>query len=423
MAMNDPLDAIQIAVESDPALWSDFLALCDCGGRRAGTDSEEKALQFAEQRLSEGGTPIRAERVPYAGWRCKEAALILPDGAALTCNPLLGSQSTSPDGVTAEVVDLGRGTAEDFNNRAAEISGRLVLVRHEYPFSPQHIHRRRKLAWAMERGAAGFIIANPHVGAGPVAGSSGRAGQHGIPAVGTDFESAEMLSHADGAVHLRSIGEDYPARTSVLSLDLPGGGPGWVVLSAHIDGHDLAESAMDNATGVAAALAVARACSARVADCRRGLRVCFFSAEEWALAGSQHYLDSMSAAERNEIALNVNLDTVGGDNHLTALTSEYSELGRYIKTVARAAEIELNTYEPMMANSDHYNFARHGIPAMRLVAGFDRPESNVRYILTKQDTRDKVKRSELCGGARVAALLVWRALTMSDSEICRLRKS
>jgi aminopeptidase YwaD len=423
MAMNDSLDALRGAVEADAALWSDFLALCDCGGRRAGTDSEAKALQLAEKRLSEVGANVRVEHVPYAGWKCRQAALSLPDGTALACNPLLGSQSTSPDGVTAEVVDLGRGTAKDFENRAAEIRGRLVLVRHEYPFSAQHIHRRRKIAWAMERGAAGFIIANPHRGAGPVTGSSGRAGQHGIPAVGTDYESAEMLSHADDAVHLTSVGEDYAAGTSVLSLDFPGRGPGWVVLSAHIDGHDLAESAMDNATGVAAALAVARACSARVADCRRGLRVCLFSAEEWALAGSQCYVDRMSVAERDEIALNVNLDTVGGDHHLTALTSEYSELDPYIKAVARAAEIELNTYEPMMANSDHYNFARHGIPAMRLVAGFDRPESNVRYILTKQDTRDKVKPSELRGGAQVAAMLVWRALTMSDSEIRRLRKS
>lgn len=423
LAMNDPLDALQSAVGSDAALWSDFLALCDCGGRRAGTESEEKALQFAEKRLSEVGGRVRAERVPYAGWRCKEAALTLPGGAALACNPLLGSQSTSLDGVTADVVDLGRGTAEDFDNRAAEISGRLVLVRHEYPFSPQHIHRRRKIAWAMERGAAGFIIANPHPGAGPVTGSSGRAGQQGIPAVGTDLESAQMLSHARSAVHLKSIGEDYPARTSVLSLDLPGRGPGWVVLSAHIDGHDLAESAMDNATGIAAALAVARACSTRVAECRRGLRVCLFSAEEWALAGSQHYLDSMSEAERNEIALNVNLDTVGGDDQLTALTSEYPKLDQWVKTVARAAAIELNTYTPMMANSDHYNFARHGIPAMRLVAGFDRPQSNIRYILTKRDTRDKVKPSELRGAARVAAMLVWRALMMSDSELRRLRKS
>ena len=46
--MNQILDAIS----RDSALWSDFLALCDCGGRRAGTESETKSLDFAEQRLA-----------------------------------------------------------------------------------------------------------------------------------------------------------------------------------------------------------------------------------------------------------------------------------------------------------------------------------------------------------------------------------
>jgi Zn-dependent M28 family amino/carboxypeptidase len=75
----------------------------------------------------------------------------------------------------------------------------------------------------------------------------------------------------------------------------------------------------------------------------------------------------------------------------------------------------------MMANSDHYNFARHGIPALRLVAGFDRPQSNVRYILTRGDSRDKVERSELASAASVAAVLVWQGLTMADAELRALR--
>ena len=43
-----------------------------------------------------------------------------------------------------------------------------------------------------------------------------------------------------------------------------------------------------------------------------------------------------------------------------------------------------------MQNSDHANFALAGIPAMRLVAGFDDPGANLRYVLTPADTRDKV---------------------------------
>jgi Zn-dependent M28 family amino/carboxypeptidase len=64
----------------------------------------------------------------------------------------------------------------------------------------------------------------------------------------------------------------------------------------------------------------------------------------------------------------------------------------------------------MMANSDHYSFARRGIPALRLVAGFGRPESNVRHILTRGDTRDKVAPAELENAVCVATALVWRAL-------------
>ena len=182
-------------IEADK-LWADFLALCDSGGRRAGTESEVRSLELAKQRLAAIGPGVRAENVAYAGWRLTEASLTRPDGAALACNPLLGSQSTPAGGVTAEVCDLGRGTPEDFERRASDIPGRFVLVRHEYPFSPQHVHRRRKLGWAMERGAAGFIIANPHPGSGPVSGSSGRGGQAGIPAVGTDFESARATRAA-----------------------------------------------------------------------------------------------------------------------------------------------------------------------------------------------------------------------------------
>lgn len=420
----DQLPHILNAIASDPELWSDFLTLCDCGGRRAGTESEKYALQWAQKRLAAITPAVRTERVSYAGWRLKEAALTLPDGSALTCNPLLSSESTPRSGVSAEVCDLGRGTPDDFARRASEIPGRFVLVRHEYPFSPQHIHRRRKLGWALEGGAAGFIIANPHPSSGPVSGSSGRAGERGIPAIGTDFESAVQLAHTSverSRAHLRVTGEDYSAKTAVLSVDLPGKSPDWVVLSAHLDGHDLAESALDNATGVAAALAIARAAGPHVGQCSRGLRVCLFSAEEWALAGSKRYLETLSEDERSRIALNVNLDTVAGDARLTALTSEFAQLDAWVTEVSSNCDLGLATYQPIMANSDHYNFATHGIPALRLVAGFGRPESNIRYILTRGDTRDKAERADLYSAARVAATLAWRGLGMSDREMAGLR--
>ena len=160
---------------------------------------------------------------------------------------------------------------------------------------------------------------------------------------------------------------------------------------------------MDNGSGVAAVLAVARELAPRVAACPNGLRICLFSAEEWALAGSSRFVETMSAEERASIVVNINLDTVAGDSQLTALTSEFSGLEEFVRP--------LPAYAPMMANSDHYSFARQGIPALRLVAGFGRPESNVRHILTPGDTRDKVVPQDLEAAVRVASDLTWRALS------------
>ena len=195
------------------------------------------------------------------------------------------------------------------------------------------------------------------------------------------------------------------------------------MLSAHIDGHDGGESAMDNASGVAAALAVARALAPHVKSFRRGLRLAFFSVEEWALTGSAQYVKALSADQRRSIALNVNLDSVGGSPDLAALTSGFADLEPYLLRVAEASGIPLRTVRPLMQNSDHANFALAGIPALRLVAGFDDPSANLRYVLTPADTRDKVREGELRQAAVLAANIVAAACTASDSEAAAWRRS
>ena len=140
---SDKLPAVLAVLAADTQLWGDFLALCDCGGRQAGSASGQAALRLAHELLSAIDRSTRVEPVTYAGWRCFEASLELEDGTALACNRLLGSESTPPPGISTEVIDLGRGTPEEFERNARDIAGRFVLVRHEYPFAASHIHRRR----------------------------------------------------------------------------------------------------------------------------------------------------------------------------------------------------------------------------------------------------------------------------------------
>jgi hypothetical protein len=397
------------------ALWDDLSALCATGGRFAGTESEARAREWARRRLTEAtGTPVRPHAVAYDGWTRESCNLTGPRGATLRAHSLVWSPPTPPGGLEAEVVDLGRGTAQDFDANAAEIPGRIVLVRHEYMFATGHVHRRQKYLWAKERDAVGFLIASPLPGQVLVTGSSGTGAADDIPAAGITQESAAALARVDGH-HARARLEIGVRRTPMtaenLLADIPGRGPEWVILSAHLDGHDLAQSAMDNGSGVAVALEVARVLAPLVPSLPRGLRVALFSVEEWGLNGSRQYVDGLPIAERDRIAVNVNLDSVVGSPSLTALTSGFEDLDGFLHATGVEVGVPLRTFRPLMANSDHYNFARHGIPAFRIVAGFDEPASQLRYLLTPADTLDKVAPGELKTAAMLCAELTLRACT------------
>ena len=223
-------------------------------------------------------------------------------------------------------------------------------------------------------------------------------------------------------VRLRIATEEQPATTETLVFDIAGRSEERVVLSARLDGHDLAESAIDNASGVAVALAVARAAAPHLAGFRRGLSLCLFSVEEWALTGSRLYVDALGPPERDRIALNVNLGSVGGSAVLTALTSDFPHLDGFVRQVAHRCGQPIGVHWPLMSNSDHANFVRAGIPALRLVAGFDDPASNLRYVLTPADTRDKVSAAELGTAAAAGTALVIAACDAPAETMRRLRE-
>src|SRR5262249_13621774 len=145
----------------------------------------------------------------YGGWSAKGASLLLPGGETVPCHPLVRSIATAPGGLTAEVVDLGRGTPEEIAAHASDLRDRIALVRHELMFVAGTIHRRRKYLAAMEAGAVGFLIAGPLPGQ-PVAGSSGRQDGGGIPAAGITPEAAAAL---------RRTARGWPTATLIIDTE------------------------------------------------------------------------------------------------------------------------------------------------------------------------------------------------------------
>jgi hypothetical protein len=409
MGMSD-FEAAAGAIWASPRITEDFAALCACGGRFAGTESELRARELMATRIAQatGGTVVR-EQVPYLGWDRHPSRVATSDGRSFAACALGRSPATAQGGLRAEVIDLGRGTPADFTLAADQIKGRIVLVRHEYYMASGHIHRRRKYELAKAAGAVGFLIACHIPGELLVTGSSGGGGPGELPCAGVSHETGIALARATGEITLETNGRYIDRVSENLFVDIPGRTDEWVVLSAHLDGHDFAQSAMDNGTGIVCAVAAAEALRDIMPKRRRGLRLALFNVEEWWLIGSRVHLERLDARAKAKLAFNVNLDSVAGASRLSIMTSGLAAADALAVQVNRDHGWRMRRHRPYMSNSDHANFIEAGVPALRLFAGLDEPESNMRYLLTPGDTPDKVDPAELKTAATVTAALVLAA--------------
>lgn len=408
MLQPDIIEKVLGRIWASPRIQEDFAAICATGGRFSGTASEKAAVEWLAPRLAEAtGAPVTREPIAYRGWTRIGARVTDARGATHPAEALGRSPATPPGGLEAPLLDLGRGTPEQILAAGAAVRGAIILVRHEFMVGTGHVHRRKKYECARDAGAAGFLIACHEPGLLPVTGSAGNGAPGNIPCAGLSFEAGAALAAQSGQrirLFVEGAFEDRVAEN--LLATIPGQSDELVVLSAHIDGHDLACSAIDNATGLACALAVAEAVRDVVPRLARGVQLGLFNIEEWALLGSAAHLAQMAPGERARRVLNVNLDSLAGAEGLTALTSGVPGMADFLQAALSPAGLSIGISAPFMGNSDHANYIRHGIPALRLCAGFDRPLSNMRFLLTPADTPDKVHPHQLKLAASVAAMLV-----------------
>lgn len=393
-----------------------FERLCDFGGRLSGTRSEREAIDYVKETLAAlDHGQLAVHETEYDGWSSTEAWIEVA-GQRHTVMPLPGSPSTAGI-VTLEIVDAGRGTPEELEALGDRLKGKAVVVTHEYMFSGEHVHRSRKFDACLRAGAGAFIIANPWADSGVVSGGTSFGVPHDMPSFGVSKQTGDALREAaaqGGSMSFLLSAESGRKQAPTLDwrIAAPGdAGQEEVILCAHIDGHAPAESAIDNASGCAIVLAMAEALNSNPPASGRSVRVLIFSIEEWGLLASEAYVDLLSESDRARIAAVINLDSPAGDERLSAMTSGFAPLTKMVEDAAGKAGMRVGIHEPLVRNSDHYNFAAAGIPAMRIIAGFDDKSSNLRHVLTSNDKRELVTDAQLEAASRLTTALIALACT------------
>jgi Zn-dependent M28 family amino/carboxypeptidase len=170
---------------------------------------------------------------------------------------------------------------------------------------------------------------------------------------------------------------------------LPGSDPQfaheYVVLMAHLDhegvdpdltGDKIFNGAMDNASGTATLLEVARAMAAAPDRPKRSILFAAVTAEEDGLLGSE-YLAKHPVVGAGKVVGVVNLDMpvlLYDFQDVIAFGSDHSTLGPIVDRAVRQANVTLSPdplpQEGLFTRSDHYRFVQAGIPSVFLMTGF-----------------------------------------------------
>lgn len=235
---------------------------------------------------------------------------------------------------------------------------------------------------------------------------TGEAARSVFASAGVDFDEA-VSSAASREFEARPLGLQASVAvtnslSSMESANVVGMLPGsehpdeYIVYTAHWDHLGVARSvlqdriyngAVDNASGVAGMLEIAEAFAAMDPGPERSIVFLAVTAEESGLLGSDWYASHPLFPLERTVA-NINLDAmslVGPSHDVTVIGYGNSELDEY---AARAAEMQGRHLEPeptpekgFFYRSDHFNFAKRGVPALYLRGGVDHREKGREYGL------------------------------------------
>lgn len=134
-----------------------------------------------------------------------------------------------------------------------------------------------------------------------------------------------------------------------------------IILSAHYDTVSECVGAIDNASGVAALMEIAR--QLKDVPSKVNIQFIFFSAEENSLYGSRYYVSKLREDERKSIIANINLDMLGEKGDIEPILGTASGEENEVCKLFEGSGLEINRG----LASDYVAFYKADIPALNII--------------------------------------------------------
>ena len=357
--MNDELEALQ------------RISNRNGGNREPGTAGYTQSVDYVTAKLRREGFAVSTQSFQFNYFE-RLAQTLTVNGTAVPINIIDYSPSTPVGGVTAPIavvpanVSTAPGcTIGDYAKVGA--TGKIVLVeRGGCTFAV-------KEQIAAQAGAVAEIIYNNVPG--PLRAALSDPSQGHIPAGSVSQADGQTLAAEPGATLSLELRSFQQVRTSsdLVAQTRTGNPHNVVLINGNLDSIGGAGE-NDNATGTAAMLQIARHLGAwpRVTN---AVRFVFTSAQEYSFAGAAAYLASLTVAQKQDIALDLNAEMIGSPNTAyfvldglpgagsAAITQQFYSYFNATGVTTEAA--------PLSGRWDYNAFVGDGIPTGGVFTGAD----------------------------------------------------
>jgi len=215
----------------------------------------------------------------------------------------------------------------------------------------------------------------------------------------------------------------------------------YIVYTAHWDhlgrdsnlqGDQIFNGALDNASGTAALLEIAEAFTKLSTPPKRSILFNFVTAEEKGLLGAKYYATN-PLYPLNKTVANINIDGVnqwGRTRDITMVGDDNSTLIDVLRSVAatqsRVVNPDPESEKGFYYRSDHFEFAKEGVPALYTDSGVDYIGKDANYSKQKRDEytekdyhkpSDEIKPDwDLTGAIEDAQLLTMIGYSVAQDE-------
>jgi hypothetical protein len=410
--------------------WQHVLWLTENAPERiSGSQDERTAAAYFQRTMEDYG--LAAQTDVFDGYNSfpgtGQFRLLEPEERTIKSQIYAHIASTSPGGITADLVYVGSGAVEEYGG--LDVQGKAVLA--ELSYAPP---RPEKARIAADHGAAAIVVMNWGLPEHEVISNGAIKGVWGNPTPESMAEIPDIvglgITRRDGE-HLRSLCQqgvvvhvEATCEQQWMPLHQPWGRIAgtaepdkYVLVGGHFDGWR--PGVTDNAAGNAVKLEVARVMARHRSELRRGVQCIFWTGHEIGdMEGSTWFLDNHWDDVNGNCAAYFNVDTVGMVGTKRYLVASSNELARFHAAVEREVLGEAGTRRRLARTGDQ-SFFGIGIPA--LYAQYYHSAEDVArwnnatlgwWWHSAQDTLDKLDRDLFERTLRAYAAYVWQFCTV-----------